>query len=79
MATHPWSSTHTIMTEQDRLNASITEVCLDRFRSFFMKLFRIKYLTLEFSMQDLIRLSVGTEDVNDVINDIRQRLAAIPD
>ncbi|KAJ3962688.1 hypothetical protein N0V92_000582 [Colletotrichum tropicale] len=53
MATHPWSSTHAIMTEQDRLNAGITE--------------------------DLIRLSVGTEDVNDIMNDIRRGLEAIPD
>ncbi|KAK2038749.1 O-acetylhomoserine/O-acetylserine sulfhydrylase [Colletotrichum somersetense] len=53
MATHPWSSTHAIMTEQDRLNAGITE--------------------------DLIRLSVGTEDVDDIINDIRRGLEAITD
>ena len=26
MATHPWSSTHSIMTEQDRHDAGITEV-----------------------------------------------------
>lgn len=31
MATHPWSSTHSIMTEQDRHNAGITEVLLTAF------------------------------------------------
>jgi O-acetylhomoserine/O-acetylserine sulfhydrylase-like pyridoxal-dependent enzyme len=28
MATHPWSSTHSIMSEQDRLDAGVTEVDL---------------------------------------------------
>lgn len=31
MATHPWSLSHAIMTEQDRLNAGITKVDLDHF------------------------------------------------
>lgn len=26
MATHPWSSTHSIMSEEDRIKAGITEV-----------------------------------------------------
>ncbi|KAJ4144931.1 hypothetical protein LMH87_003798 [Akanthomyces muscarius] len=53
MATHPWSSTHAIMSEQDRINAGISE--------------------------ELIRLSVGTEDVLDIIQDLDQAFATIPD
>ncbi|KAE8143646.1 Cys/Met metabolism PLP-dependent enzyme-domain-containing protein [Aspergillus pseudotamarii] len=53
MATHPWSSTHSIMSEQDRTNAGITE--------------------------DLIRLSVGTEDIVDIIEDLSRACAAIPE
>ncbi|KAL6862462.1 hypothetical protein ACO1O0_002695 [Amphichorda felina] len=53
MATHPWSSTHSIMTEQDRHNAGITE--------------------------DLIRLSIGTEDSDDIVSDLAQALTAIPE
>lgn len=52
MATHPWSSTHVIMSVEDRIQAGITE--------------------------DLIRLSVGTEDVEDLTSDLCQALAAIP-
>ncbi|KAL6229012.1 hypothetical protein BDW75DRAFT_246117 [Aspergillus navahoensis] len=52
MATHPWSSTHSIMSEQDRLDAGVTE--------------------------DLIRLSVGTEDVEDIIDDLSRAFNAIP-
>ncbi|KAB8216384.1 homocysteine synthase [Aspergillus novoparasiticus] len=53
MATHPWSSTHSIMSEQDRMDAGITE--------------------------DLIRLSVGTEDIIDIIEDLSRACAAIPE
>lgn len=53
MATHPWSSTHVIMSEEDRLRAGITE--------------------------DLIRLSVGTEDISDIIGDLEQALDQIPE
>ncbi|KAH8660705.1 Cys/Met metabolism PLP-dependent enzyme-domain-containing protein [Tricladium varicosporioides] len=52
MATHPWSSTHVIMSVEDRIQAGITE--------------------------DLIRLSVGTEDIEDLTIDLCQALAAIP-
>ncbi|OAA35822.1 O-acetylhomoserine/O-acetylserine sulfhydrylase [Beauveria brongniartii RCEF 3172] len=51
MATHPWSSTHSIMSEPDRLNAGIT--------------------------QDLIRLSVGAEDIRDILEEIHQSFAAV--
>ncbi|KAJ6134166.1 Cys/Met metabolism PLP-dependent enzyme-domain-containing protein [Penicillium sp. IBT 18751x] len=51
MATHPWSSTHSIMSEEDRRKAGITE--------------------------DLIRLSVGTEDIEDLLQDLRQALEAV--
>ncbi|PLN86875.1 homocysteine synthase [Aspergillus taichungensis] len=51
MATHPWGSTHSIMTEEDRLSAGVTE--------------------------DLIRLSVGTEDVEDIIADLSRAFDAI--
>lgn len=53
MATHPWSSTHSIMTEADRLNAGITE--------------------------ELIRLSVGTEDLEDLFKDLEGALSAVPE
>ncbi|KAK2616583.1 hypothetical protein QQS21_000406 [Conoideocrella luteorostrata] len=53
MATHPWSSTHAIMSEKDRINAGITE--------------------------ELIRLSIGTEDVADIIQDLDQAFATIPE
>lgn len=52
MITHPWSSTHVIMSEKDRIGAGITE--------------------------EMFRLSVGTEDVEDLIHDFDQALA-IPD
>ncbi|KAL5041784.1 hypothetical protein BDW71DRAFT_217426 [Aspergillus fruticulosus] len=52
MATHPWSSTHSIMSEQDRLDAGVTE--------------------------DLIRLSVGTEAIEDIIDDLSGAFNAIP-
>jgi O-acetylhomoserine/O-acetylserine sulfhydrylase len=52
MATHPWSSTHVIMSEDERLRAGVTP--------------------------DLIRFSVGTEDVQDLIEDLAQALAQIP-
>ncbi|KAM5442227.1 Homocysteine/cysteine synthase [Microsporum ferrugineum] len=50
MMTHPWSSTHVIMSEKDWVGAGITE--------------------------DLLRLSVGTEDVEDLIHDFDQALAS---
>ncbi|KAM5478034.1 Homocysteine/cysteine synthase [Microsporum canis] len=50
MMTHPWGSTHVIMSEKDRVGAGITE--------------------------DLLRLSVGTEDVEDLIHDFDQALAS---
>ncbi|KAM5458308.1 Homocysteine/cysteine synthase [Microsporum audouinii] len=50
MMTHPWGSTHIIMSEKDRVGAGITE--------------------------DLLRLSVGTEDVEDLIHDFDQALAS---
>lgn len=48
MITHPWSSTHVIMSEKDRVEAGITEA--------------------------MFRLSVGTEDVEDLIHDFDQAL-----
>ncbi|KAL4760673.1 pyridoxal phosphate-dependent transferase [Aspergillus foveolatus] len=48
---HPWSSTHSIMSEQYRLDAGVTE--------------------------DLIRLSVGTEDIEDIIDDLSAAYNAI--
>lgn len=39
----------------------------------------MRCLTLASFFQDLIRLSVGTEDVNDIINDLLRGLKAIPD
>ncbi|KAJ5237240.1 hypothetical protein N7489_007331, partial [Penicillium chrysogenum] len=50
MITHPWSSTHVIMSEEDRIGAGITE--------------------------EMFRLSVGTEDVEDLIHDFDQALAS---
>ncbi|KAI1328956.1 O-acetylhomoserine/O-acetylserine sulfhydrylase [Xylariaceae sp. FL0255] len=52
MATHPWSSTHVIMSESDRIAAGITE--------------------------DLIRISTGTEAIEDIENDFIQALNTIP-
>ncbi|CEJ91139.1 hypothetical protein VHEMI06872 [[Torrubiella] hemipterigena] len=51
MATRPWSSTHSIMSEEDRLNAGISE--------------------------DLIRLSVGVEDIEDVLGQFEKAFQAI--
>ncbi|EGX94784.1 O-acetylhomoserine/O-acetylserine sulfhydrylase [Cordyceps militaris CM01] len=52
MATHPWSSTHSLLSEKDRIDAGVTE--------------------------DLIRLSIGTEDCDDILADIRTAFEAIP-
>ncbi|KAH7028657.1 Cys/Met metabolism PLP-dependent enzyme-domain-containing protein [Macrophomina phaseolina] len=51
MVTHPWSSTHVILSEQDRIKAGITE--------------------------DFLRLSVGTEDVDDLIEDLSRALGCV--
>ncbi|KAF4461592.1 O-acetylhomoserine (Thiol)-lyase [Fusarium albosuccineum] len=53
LATHPWNSTHVIMSEKDRREAGITPA--------------------------FIRFSVGTEDVRDIIEDLDQALAKLPD
>ncbi|KAK1473865.1 O-acetylhomoserine (thiol)-lyase [Colletotrichum tamarilloi] len=53
LATHPWNSTHVIMSEKDRREAGITPA--------------------------FIRFSVGTEDVRDIIEDLDQALARLPD
>ncbi|KAL6915487.1 hypothetical protein FSHL1_006937 [Fusarium sambucinum] len=53
LATHPWNSTHVIMSEKDRREAGITPA--------------------------FIRFSVGTEDVDDIIGDLAQALAKLPD
>ncbi|KAI1818681.1 O-acetylhomoserine/O-acetylserine sulfhydrylase [Poronia punctata] len=52
MATHPWSSTHVIMSEADRIGAGVTE--------------------------DLIRISIGTECIEDIERDFDQALQSIP-
>ncbi|KAI2628688.1 O-acetylhomoserine/O-acetylserine sulfhydrylase [Hypoxylon sp. NC1633] len=52
MATHPWSSTHVIMSEADRIAAGITE--------------------------DLIRISIGTEAIDDIKADFDNALQSIP-
>ncbi|KAK3935957.1 Cys/Met metabolism PLP-dependent enzyme-domain-containing protein [Diplogelasinospora grovesii] len=52
MATHPWSSTHVIMSEADRIAAGVTE--------------------------DLIRISIGTEAIEDIIEDFDNALKSIP-
>ncbi|KAF4549846.1 Homocysteine synthase-like protein 2 [Elsinoe fawcettii] len=52
LATHPWNSTHVIMSEKDRREAGITPA--------------------------FIRFSVGTEDVRDIIEDLDQALAKLP-
>ncbi|CAN9468831.1 unnamed protein product [Alternaria alternata] len=53
LATHPWNSTHVIMSEKDRREAGITPA--------------------------FIRFSVGIEDVQDIIDDLDQALAKLPE
>ncbi|KAI1281079.1 O-acetylhomoserine/O-acetylserine sulfhydrylase [Xylaria sp. FL0933] len=52
MATHPWSSTHVIMSEPDRIAAGVSE--------------------------ELIRISIGTEAIEDIEKDFDHALSAIP-
>ncbi|RAR02005.1 o-acetylhomoserine (thiol)-lyase [Stemphylium lycopersici] len=53
LATHPWNSTHVIMSEKDRREAGITPA--------------------------FIRFSVGIEDIQDIIDDLDQALAKLPE
>ncbi|KAG8628407.1 hypothetical protein KVT40_004280 [Elsinoe batatas] len=53
LATHPWNSTHVIMSEKDRREAGITPA--------------------------FIRMSIGTEDVRDIIEDLDQALGKLPE
>ncbi|KAL4974370.1 OAH sulfhydrylase [Aspergillus desertorum] len=50
LAIHPWSTTHEQLTDQERLDAGVTE--------------------------DAIRISVGTEHIDDIIADFEQSFAA---
>ncbi|KAF2219246.1 hypothetical protein BDZ85DRAFT_206480, partial [Elsinoe ampelina] len=53
LATHPWNSTHVVVSEKDRREAGITPA--------------------------FIRISIGTEDVRDIIEDLDQALGKLPE
>lgn len=76
LATHPWNSTHVIMSEKDRREAGITPVSLIRTYSDLS----LKDLPANDNLrQAFIRFSVGTEDVRDIIEDLDQALAKLPE
>ncbi len=67
LAIHPWSTTHEQLSEEERIASGVTEVryCPSRFLYF-----------TNIGLQDLIRISVGIEHIDDIIADFEQSFVA---
>ncbi|KAM7206247.1 Cys/Met metabolism PLP-dependent enzyme domain containing protein [Rhypophila sp. PSN 637] len=64
LAIHPWSTTHEQLSDEEKVNSGVTE--------------ERKVTTEELTkyLQDLIRISVGTEHIDDIIADFEQSFKA---
>ncbi|KAK5000474.1 Homocysteine/cysteine synthase [Elasticomyces elasticus] len=67
LAIHPWTTTHEQLSEEERIGSGVTDV---------------RWLRCVFDVspanaaQDLIRISVGTEHIDDIIHDFEQSFEA---
>ncbi len=68
LAIHPWSTTHEQLSDEERIRSGVTEV-----RS--LRVLRLLELLLT-GCQDMIRISVGTEHIDDIIGDFEQAFKA---
>jgi len=67
LAIHPWSTTHEQLNEEERAASGVTEASL---------IVLIAEISANVSLQDLIRISVGTEHIDDIIGDFEQSFKA---
>lgn len=67
LAIHPWSTTHEQLSDDEKLASGVTEV------SGLTSIAVEKWLIW---LQDLIRISVGTEHIDDIIQDFQQSFEA---
>lgn len=71
LAIHPWSTTHEQLSDEEKASSGVTEVshAVSGSRSFLCSDSCV-------SCQDLIRISVGTEHIDDIIGDFEQSFTA---
>lgn len=69
LAIHPWNTTHEQLSEEERISSGVTEV-VSLVSSLLNDLFDANM------GQDLIRISVGTEHIDDIIADFEQSFKA---
>jgi O-acetylhomoserine/O-acetylserine sulfhydrylase len=66
LAIHPWSTTHEQLSDEEKLASGVTEACPVPGLDVYPHL----------HLQDLIRISVGTEHIDDIIGDFQQSFEA---
>lgn len=70
LAINPWTTTHVQLTEKERLESGVTPVRMNSF---------LRGASTHVRYQDLVRISVGIEHIEDIITDLDQALRGVGD